>query len=136
MQFFRIILFLLSIGILFLVIFFVTPPKSWPEASLFQMMAFFIPLLLGVLLLLDFFIKYLPHSFILSLGLILTLAFYGVNQLNILTGLLVLLIVLLSWRMFPKMRLPRFRLTYGTKIPKLHLLKQEPRKLRGLRRLK
>lgn len=135
--FIRKVLLLLVFALLFtLVILYMEPPESWREASIFQIMAFFLPLLLAVTTFTDFFIRYLPHSFILSLGLILGLAFYAVNQLSILSGLLVILITLLSWRVFPKMKLPRFRLTGRSKIPKLHMQKQEPPKLRGLRRLK
>lgn len=118
------------------VIIYIEPPRSWQEASIFQIMAFFLPLLLGLTVLLDFFIRYSPHSFILSLGLILSLAFYAVRELNYLTGALVILVTLFSWRVFPKMKLPRFRLTGGSNIPKLHMQKKESPKLRGLRRLR
>lgn len=132
----KLIFFFVCLAIFILVVLYLEPPKSWPEASIFQIMAFFLPLLLGITVLVDILLHYLPHSFIFALGLILALAFYGVNQLNILTGLLVLLITLLSYRVFPKMKLPRFRLTGGSKIPKLHMQKQESPKLRRLRRLK
>ncbi|MBI2593652.1 hypothetical protein HYW44_03345 [Candidatus Daviesbacteria bacterium] len=135
--FLRRILFLVVFALLFtLVIIYLEPPKSWNEASVFQIMAFFLPLLLAVTTFTNFFIRYLPHSFILSLGIILGLSFYAVNQLNYLTGVLVFLITLFSWRVFPKMKLPRFRLTGKAKIPKLHLAKRQPPKLRGLRRLR
>lgn len=132
----KLLFFVSFLAVFILVIIYIEPPKSWTEASLFQMMAFFLPLLLAVTILLDFLMKYLPHSFILSLGLILFLAFYSVNQLNYLTSLLVILIVAFLLRVFPKMKLPRFRLTYGAKIPKLHMQKQEMPKIRRLRRLK
>lgn len=132
----RLLIFFISIGVFSCVIFFVTPPKSWSDAGIFQIMAFFLPLLFMITFFIDFGLHYLPHSFIISLGIILFLAFYGVDQLNILTGLLSILIVLLSWRLFPKMKLPRLRLTREPKIPKLHLQKKEAPKLRGLRRLK
>ncbi|MBI4039978.1 hypothetical protein HY389_01335, partial [Candidatus Daviesbacteria bacterium] len=127
MSFLKRLLPILVFGSIFaLVVYSVTPPKSWNEASIFQIMAFFLPLLLALTIFLDFFIRYLPHSFILSLGLILGLSFYAVNQLSILSGLLVILITSLSWRVFPKMKLPRFRLTGKAKIPKLHLAKRQP----------
>lgn len=132
----KLIALLLFAGLFILVITNTEPPKSWNQASLFQIMAFFLPLLLAFTVLLDIFIRYIPHSFIIGLGLILGLSFYAVNQLNYLTGILVILIILFSWRVFPKMKLPRFRLTGGSKIPKLHMQKKEPPKLRGLRRLR
>lgn len=132
----KILLLIFFVSLFILVVTFMEPPKSWNEASIFQIMAFFLPLLLTITILLDFFIHFLPHSFILSLGIILGLAFYAVNQLGVLSGLLVILITSLSWRVFPKMKLPRFRLTRSQKIPKLHMAKREPPKLRGLRRLR
>lgn len=132
----KILSFLLSISFFILVVLYVEPPASWAKASTFQIMAFFIPLLFSATLLIDLLFKYLPHSFILSLGLVLGLAFYAVNQLNYLTFILILLITVFLWRVFPKMRLPRFRLTRETKIPKLHMRKQEQPKLRGIRRLR
>lgn len=136
--FLRKILLLSVFALLFtFVIIYMEPPTSWREASVFQIMAFFLPLLLTVITFTDFFIRYLPHSFILSLGIILGLAFYAVNQLNFLSAILVFLIILFSWRVFPKMKLPRFRLTGRSKIPKLHMQKQElPKKRHRLRRLR
>jgi hypothetical protein len=132
----KLLFFFSFLALFVLVILYIEPPKSWPEASIFQMMAFFLPILLAITALVDILMHYLPHSFILALGIILGLAFYAVNQLNILSGLLVLLITLLSYRVFPKMKLPRFRLTSGSKIPKLHMRKQEVPKIRRLRRLR
>lgn len=133
--FFRKVLLLIVFFTLFaLVVIYIEPPGSWREASIFQIVAFFLPLLLGLTVLLDFFIRYAPRSFILGLGLILGLAFYAVRELNYLTGALVFLVTLFSFRVFPKMKLPRFRLTGKTNIPKLHMQKQEPPKLRRLRR--
>ena len=132
----KLLFFALFLGLFILVVLFLEPPQSWNKASIFQIMAFFLPILLAITVLIDILLHYLPHSFIFALGIILGLAFYAVNQLNILSGLLVLLITLLSYRVFPKMRLPRFRLTYTVKIPKLHMQKQQPHKLRRLRRLR
>ena len=132
----KLLFFTLFLALFILVVLYVEPPKSWGEASIFQIMAFFMPLLLALTVFIDILLHYLPHSFILALGLILSLSFYAVNQLNILTSLLVLLITLLSYRVFPKMKLPRLRLTRSSKIPKLHMQKQEGHKLRRLRRLK
>lgn len=124
------------LGIFIAIIIYAEPPKSWQEASIFQILAFFLPLLFITTLLIDIFLKYVPHSFIFALGLILGLAFYAVNQLNFLTGILVLLITILSFRLFPKMKLPRFRLTQTQKIPKLHMQKTETPNIRRLRRLR
>lgn len=128
--------FISSAGIFSFVVVYVEPPKSWTEASLSQIMVFFLPLLIGLTIFADLAIKYLPYSFIAALGTILLLAFYSVNQLNYLTVALVFLSVAFLIRVFPRMKLPRLRLTSGSKIPKLHMQKQEAHKLRRLRRLK
>ncbi len=132
----KLIFFFVFLALFVLVVLYVEPPQSWESASIFQIMAFFLPLIFAITALIDILLHYPPHSFIFSLGIILTLAFYAVDQLNILTGLLVLLITLLSYRVFPKMKLPRFRLTRGTKIPKLHMRKSETPRIRRLRRLR
>src|SRR3989344_3001042 len=130
----KLFFFALFLALFILVVLYLEPPKSWTEASLFQIMAFFLPLLLGLTIFTDLAVKYLPHSFIIGLGIILVLAFYSVNQLNYLTSALVVLIVAFLLRVFPKMKLPRFRLTVSSKIPKLHIQKQEPPRRHRLRR--
>lgn len=132
----KLFLLIIFVGIFALVVFYIEPPKSWNTASVFQILAFFLPLIIITTLLIDFIVKYPPHSFIVSLGLMMALAFYAVNQLTILSGLLVILITLLLYRVFPKMKLPRFRLTSGSKIPKLHIQKQEPPRRHRLRRIR
>ena len=132
----RLVSFCLFLGMFVLVILYVPPPTSWEEASVFQILAFFLPILLGVTALVDILVHYLPHSFIVGLGVILIIAFLGVNQLNFLTGTLVILITAFSFRMFPRMRMPRFRLTSGSKIPKLHIGRIEEPRIRRLRRLR
>jgi len=137
---YKLLFFFLFLSIFTLVVLFLEPPQSWQSASIIQIMAFFLPLIFGLTVLIDILVHYLPHSFIFSLGLILTLAFYAVNQLNILSFLLVLLITLLSYRVFPKMKLPRFRLTSSSKIPKLQMHKStkppETPRIRRLRKLR
>ncbi len=131
----KFLIFLSFLSLFVLVVLYVEPPRSWEMASVLQIVAFFLPLLVGITALVDILMHYLPHSFFISLGIILFLAFYAVNQLSILTGSLVVLVTAFSVRVFPKMRMPRFRLTAGSKIPKLHMQKQEAPKLRRLRRL-
>lgn len=135
---YKILIFLGFISLFILVINFVAPPKSWQEASVFQLLAFFLPILLALTALIDILVHYFPHSFIISAGAIMVLAFYTVNQLNWLTMVLAILITAFLVRVFPRMKLPRFRLTGSAKIPKLHMSSrpkvEEPR-IRRLRRL-
>lgn len=134
----KIIAFWVCLIIFALVIIYTEPPKSWAEASVFQLLAFFLPILIAMTALLDILVHYFPHSFIISSGVIMALAFYAVNQLNWLTAILAILITAFFVRVFPKMKLPRFRLTGSSKIPKLHMSSspkvEEPR-IRRLRRL-
>lgn len=132
----KLLAFTFFLALFVAVILYIEPPGSWREANIFQILAFFLPILLAITALVDILVHYLPHSFILSLGIILLLAFFGAGQLNLLTGALVVLITVFCFRIFPKMKLPRFRLTRSSKIPKLHMQKQETPKLRRLRRLK
>ena len=135
---YKLLAFIGFLSLFMLVIFYIEPPRTWQEASVFQMLAFFVPILLALTAVIDILMHYFPHSFIISLGVIMFLAFYAVNQLNILTGVLVVLITAFFVRVFPKMKLPRFRLTGSAKIPKLHMSSpptvEEP-KIRRLRRL-
>lgn len=132
----KIAVIVFSVVLLILVIMYLEPPATWTTASIFQIMAIFLPLLIIATLSIDFVFNYLPHSFIVALGFTMGLAFYAVNQLNFLTITLVLLTTVFFFRVFPKMKLPRFRLTSGSKIPKLHIHKPEPRRLRRLRRIR
>lgn len=132
----KLILFLLFFGLFVLVIVYIEPPQSWKEASVFQIVAFFLPILLALTSFADILVHYPPHSFILSLGAILLLAFFGAGQLNYLTAILVILVTAFCFRIFPKMKLPRFRLTSSSKIPKLHMQRKELPKIRRLRRLR
>lgn len=133
----KLLLFAGFLSLFILVILYVEPPESWQSASVFQIVAFFLPIVLALTAFLDILVHYIPHSFILSLGAILLLAFFGAGQLNYLTGILVILVTAFCFRIFPKMKLPRFRLTSGSKIPKLQMRKKEAPKLKGeIRRLK
>lgn len=136
----KLLAFIAFLGIFILVVLYIEPPKSWPEASIFQIMAFFIPLLLAITVLIDIVMHYYPHSFIIALGIILALAFYGVNQLNWITGSLAVLSTAYFVRIFPKMKLPRFRLTSDSRIPKLQMHKNakpaETPRIRRLRRIR
>lgn len=116
----RILPLFIFAGIWAAVIYFVEPPHSWPEASAFQILAFFIPLLLLITFLVDFFFNYLPHAFIAGLGIVMLFVFQAINQLTFITGGIILIVTILCIKLFPRVRLPRFRLTRGTKIPTLH----------------
>lgn len=95
-----------------LVVYYVEPPKSWPEATPWQILAFFLPLTLGLAFIINLFLNYFPHSFIASLGLQMLLVLYAINQLTPISGGIVIVFTILFIKLFPKVRLlPRIKLT-------------------------
>lgn len=72
----------------------------------------------------DLFLKYLPRSFIVGLGLMFIVVLQAIGQLTPLIILGILAASILAARLFPKIPTPRFfkRLTLRTKIPKLSKL--------------
>lgn len=126
---------ILPLLFLFAVVNFVTPPESWENASLFQIFVFFIPLLVFYTFFINLFLKYLPHSFLIALGALLLTVFWAVNQLNIITLGITLLALFLMLKIFPKLRLPRFKffrgLTNQEKIPNISKLNKSGRRNRN-----
>lgn len=83
---FLVIFFLL----LFLdVLFNVSYPNSLTEASLFVSVAFFVPLFLLVIFLIDIFIDSIFISSSISLGLIILLLLKGLDSLNLISAILI-----------------------------------------------
>lgn len=122
MPFIRRFLFAFLFGLIFAgVVYFVTPPKSWVEASYFQILVFFIPLLLVLTFLINIFLNYLPRSFSIALGLFLIVSLQAARQLNYITfGSAILIAGLLYW-FVPK---TRFRKKVkNPQIPKLKGIK-------------
>lgn len=109
-------------GIFILVIFQVEYPKSLTQASLWQILAFFIPLFLAFLFLLNIFVNFFIVSCIISTGLILLLILKSLDALNLVTGGLTLLAVYLFLSYFHKSK--KRGLTSSMKIPKLKSLRR------------
>lgn len=116
----KIAILLISLGFLIYVIFKVEPPKDWVSASIFQILIFFIPLLLTVTFFADLFINYLPRSFIIGLSFLILSVLQALKLLNILSGVIVILGTIVLFRFFPKTRL-----TFFTKIPKLTKIRRD-----------
>lgn len=114
----KIILTLIPLAALTGVVYFVPAPPSWPEASAWQILAFFLPILLFLTFLTNILFSYLPHAFIAGLGLMFLVVLQASNQINILSVVLTLAATILLIRLFPKMNY-RFRLTRSPKIPKI-----------------
>lgn len=109
----QIILPILFLLILAWVVFYIQPPESWPAASIFQILILFVPLLMFFTFTINFFIRNLPKSFSLGLGLMVILVLKALDQINLITILATLTITFLLARSFKK------GLTRMPKIPKL-----------------
>lgn len=116
---------LLSTGILYLVLNYIEPPKSWQEASVFQILIFFLPLLSFFTFLINLFLKYIPRSFIGGLGLMFLVVLQSVDQINLISVPLVLALTIICAKLFPKLRFRKikpYRLTRNDKIPRISKL--------------
>jgi hypothetical protein len=115
---------LIPLAFFLAVIYFTPPPISWEQASNAQILFFFLPLLLFLMLFINIFFSYLPHSFIGSLGLIMLLAFQGSHLLTPISAVIIIVVTLIFMRLFPKLRYPRFKwhLTTSSKIPNISKL--------------
>lgn len=93
-------------------------PRSWLEAPTILVLLIFSLLLIVYTLLADLFLKYLPRSFIVGLGLLVLTMLQALRQLNPITGLGVFILTIIFAKLFPKLniRLHRFH-----KIPSLRL---------------
>jgi hypothetical protein len=98
--------------IFFYIIYFSEAPSSWIEASIFQILSFFISLLILTTFLADIFLDYLPRSFLIGLGVVILFLLQALGKLNFLTAPLVLALVAVS--------------VYYFKQPKLTAEEQDP----------
>lgn len=109
-------------GIFILVLFQVPYPESLTQASLFQILVFFIPLSLSLSFSFNLFFNFLTLSCILSLGIVLLLILKSLEALNLVTSTLTLLAIYLFLSYFQKGK--KKRLTSNIKIPKLKSLRR------------
>lgn len=117
----RFFLFFISLGILFYVIYFTTPPKSWADASIIQILEFFLPLLFSITFLVDLFFDFLPRSFSIGLGGMVLVTLESVGQFNILTVAICLAATILLATSFKK---PPLREQRAKSLPEKKELKQ------------
>ncbi len=119
----KLFLSLFFLGIIILVVLYVEPPTSWANASVFQILVFFLPLVLFLTFFINLFLSYLPKSFIIALGLMMALVFQSIRQLNWISLSTIIIITFIFFKLFPKVKYRSFRLTKETKIPTLSKLK-------------
>lgn len=111
-----------------IVVYSVTPPQSWKEASIFQILSFFIPLLFFLTFLINLFFKYFPYSFIIACGFMILITLLSIGFLNPLSSILILLVIVLFIKLYPKLRYPRLSLTNKYKIPRLSRFERKKRR--------
>lgn len=117
-------------AILAAVLNFIEPPKSWGDASTFQILILFIPLLLFFTFFINLFLNYLPRSFAVGLGLLMFSVLKALGSFNLATTTLIALTTaLLVWF------IPKSRLTKNPKIPKLTLVRKRHPEERKRRRI-
>ncbi len=116
--FLKIIPALIFWAIFIFVIFQVPYPESLTQASLWQILTFFIPLFLSLSFTFNLILNYFTLSCIFSLGIILLLILKSLDALNLVTTGLTLLAIYLFISYFKKSK--KRGLTSSTKIPKLH----------------
>ncbi len=85
MQTRKIILSIISWLIFLGVVFSVEYPESLSNASVYQLAAFFTPLLSAIFFTINLFLKSLYKSFVLSFGLVLLLILKALDALNLVT---------------------------------------------------
>lgn len=100
----RIILFVLSAAILAYVIIFTPSPSSWTQASYFQILSFFLPLLASLTFLTNIFLNLLPRSFAIGLGGMTLVVLESVNKLNFITVPIVIVGSFLLAQLFHRTR--------------------------------
>ncbi len=121
-KFIKLVFIIFCLGILSLMFIFTPYPLSWEQASSWQILLIFVPLLILFTLLAELFLNYLPRSFIVGLGLMVIMVLQALNVLNPLLVIEILLVSILAARLFP-----RVKLTHSIKIPMLRL-SNEPKK--------
>lgn len=121
----RTLYFLLSLALFYYVLNYVQAPSSWPQASNFQILSFFIPLLISYTFFINIFLNNLLRSFALGLGLFALTVLKALNLFNLITAPLALALALMLF-----IRLPKKGLTFRKKIPKLNLHTEEKPKRR------
>lgn len=109
-------------GIFILVLFQVEYPKSLTQASLFQILIFFIPLFLSLSFSFNLFFKNIYSSITMSMGVALLLILKSLDALNLVTGGLTILAIYLFLSYFRKAK--KRGLTSSIKIPKLKSLRR------------
>lgn len=100
-------------------------PSSITQATLFQLLAFFISIFLAIVFTFNIFLSFFLLSLTLASGIIFLLILKALDSLNLVTGILILAIVWLLFSYFKKNN--SSSLTSNGKIHKLTTLRGRKR---------
>ncbi len=81
----RILLAILACTVFYFVLTEIEPPQSWPQASTFQILIFFLPLLATTTFSINLLLHNILRSFVMSLGILFALVLLAIKQLTPLT---------------------------------------------------
>jgi hypothetical protein len=117
----KLIPLVVSLLMLMAVAIYVTPPKTLNDASISQLLLFFVPLLLLLISATNLLFNFWPHSIITGSGLTVLILLYGLDQFNPLYVIAIIAAVILMFRLIKKPR----SLAYQPRIPKLSRLEKQ-----------
>ncbi len=119
--FFKLFPVLIFWGVFIFVIFQIPYPENLPQANITTVIAFFIPFFIALTLTIDLFFKNTFLSASISLGLVALLILKALDSLNLVTGILITIVVVLLISYFRK----GSNLTKTSRIPKLTQLRKQ-----------
>lgn len=91
-----------SLALLTSVVYFATPPVSWLEADLLSWLILYLPLFILFSSLSNLFFNFYARSFTVGLGLTLITILIGLQSLNMINLVIILLAILLTTRSLKK----------------------------------
>ncbi|MBI2018280.1 hypothetical protein HYS96_01100 [Candidatus Daviesbacteria bacterium] len=110
-------------GVFLLAVFQIPYPETLTQANVLQILGFFIPLFLLISFVINIFIKNLFLSISISLGIIFLLLLKALDSLNLVTGGIAAVMIILSISYFRKMKKRSPSINSGfknlTKLPKI-----------------
>ncbi len=106
-----------------IIIFQIPYPENLTQANILQILGFFIPFFLAISLTVNIFLKNIFLSSSLSLGIIFVLLLKALDSLNLVTGTIIIVAVILLVSYFRKAK--KKGLTKLPKIPKLTHVRKE-----------
>ena len=105
----RVLIILVCLIFLGYTFYYTQPPAEWELASTLQILEVFLPILILATTLADLLLKYPPRSFIIGLGVMVMAVLQALKQLTPVIALEVILVSILSVRLFPVIKSKEFK---------------------------